>query len=584
MKGFLQEALMFNFLLRGAFMKIKSVGNKILFVLVISIISVAIILGFFISTIEKRKILHNMTTSIDIIGTRLANTLIVPIWNFDQEQIENVIKLEMADKNVYSITLFDNSGTITAHKYVKNKSNEIVQSNGNDLNKALIIKTIKKEITKEDLKLGFVEINFNDTQYNLALGTIRFQVIIQILIIIMVVIFTSFFLFRSVLIIPLNKMLQLVIDLAEGDGDLTKKIPVSSDDELGLLAENINKFTGKLSLIIQKLIKITEKSYGIGNSVAVNSEELSATINEIAATVQSMKNENSKLNDSIITSSSLLNEVKQFIDFLKDELSLESNIISDASMAIEETLGEIKNANALSKEKMELSKRLVTVAKEGESSMQKTVGSIKEISTSINFIMDLIKIINNVASQTNLLAMNAAIEAAHAGDSGKGFAVVADEIRSLAETTGENAKNINISLKDIIGKIESTVKVTEKTGAVMSNMIGEIDTLDSGIQELLSTFSTINSRSEDVSKRLGDLIKMSKNIDESSNKTKQSVYDISNKFKSANNLSAENLSGMSEIANGMSEISKSVLSLSDLGSLNATNIGELEEQIKKFKI
>lgn len=566
-------------------MKFKSVGNQILLVLVLTIMLVSLTYGIILRTVEKRRIIESMSLSIDSIGNRLSNALVIPIWNFDQTQIENIIRLEMVDRNIHSILLLDEYDKPTNHLYYAGSNGDIKKAEQSDSSKdEHILISGRFDITRDSSVIGKVYVAFGDREYIRVLAGITIQVVIQVFILIVITSIISFFLFKIVLTNPLKRMLHLIADLADGDGDLTKKIPVTTIDELGQLGGNINKFTEKLSFIIGKLVVITEKSYSIGNTVAVNAQELSATINEISATVQSMKTENSKLNDAIAGSTSLLSEVKQFIDYLKGEINAEADIISAASVAIEETLGEIKNANKLSHEKMELSKRLVSTATVSEDSMKNTVSSIKNISASINFIMDLIKIINNVASQTNLLAMNAAIEAAHAGESGKGFAVVADEIRSLAETTGENAKNINVSLKDIIGKIENTVKTTESTGLLMSNMISEISALDNGISELLATFETVNSRSEDVSRRLKDLVSKSDNIDASSDKTRQSIYDITDKFKNASNLSAENLAGMSEIANGMSEIARSVLSLSDLGNENAVNIVELEQQIKKFKI
>ena len=137
--------------------------------------------------------------------------------------------------------------------------------------------------------------------------------------------------------------------------------------------------------------------------------------------------------------------------------------VEESTASVNEMIASLKNLDKMTNARRESASRLVETAKNGGEKLSNTVEVVRNINNSIGSISDMIKIIDGIAAQTNLLAMNAAIEAAHAGDAGRGFAVVADEIRSLAETTSNNSQEIGSIIRDVMEKIHIAAESSEDT-------------------------------------------------------------------------------------------------------------------------
>jgi methyl-accepting chemotaxis protein len=137
--------------------------------------------------------------------------------------------------------------------------------------------------------------------------------------------------------------------------------------------------------------------------------------------------------------------------------------------------------------------------------MRGTIQSVEGISKLVDGIAQAIKIISLIAANTNLLSMNAAIEAAHAGDAGRGFAVVADEIRRLSESTRENSMNISRTLKSIIDGITDAAKQSGNTGGRITEMSKEINSFAETMTSLISTFNDLSAQSGEITAALDSL-------------------------------------------------------------------------------
>jgi len=237
---------------------------------------------------------------------------------------------------------------------------------------------------------------------------------------------------------------------------------------------------------------------------------------------------------------SLIGNIDSRMEDLNAKVGSQATAVAESSAVTEKMVTSIKNTSELSRQRQESIKGLIENAVKGQTSMQETIQSVKSISEMVDGIASAIKIISGIAANTNLLAMNAAIESAHAGEAGRGFAVVADEIRRLSITTRENSHNISQTLSGIIKGITVTANSSNDTGDVINGMSKEINGFAETMTELINTLSELSSGSSEITSTLTTLHEVTEGI-----KTSYSeVMAITAKLRSA----IEDLETMSEKA------------------------------------
>ncbi|MCL2294194.1 MAG: methyl-accepting chemotaxis protein [Spirochaetes bacterium] len=214
---------------------------------------------------------------------------------------------------------------------------------------------------------------------------------------------------------------------------------------------------------------------------------------------------NQHFKEHIAISLDAIEKINNLVAKLDTSISTQSNAVNDSSAVTEKIVTALKNSSELSRQKQESIMELIDNAAKGQEAMKETVQAVQDISQSVEGISSAIKIISAIAANTNLLSMNAAIEAAHAGDAGKGFAVVADEIRRLSESTRENSRNISQTLSDIISGINTTSRRTNDTGIFINDMSEEINGFGITISELIGVLTKLSAESSEITNALQNL-------------------------------------------------------------------------------
>lgn len=383
---------------------------------------------------------------------------------------------------------------------------------------------------------------------------------------------------------PLMAMMTILNDISRGDGDLTNRITIKSRDEFGRIAESFNEFTEKISGTIKDIKGISRASREMGEELASNITEISASTTEVAATVRSLNDQVELQTVRVDDAAGSIIKIKEQISLVNSNIERETNYLSESSSAVTQMLASLQNLSRISVEKQSLVNELSTHADSSGEAMEETARDIMDIANSVHMILELVDVINNVSDQINLLSMNAAIEAAHAGDAGKGFAVVADEIRKLAETTGEQSGRITISINAIAEKINKTGKSSHKTEESIKHITHNISDIANAFNELVQGMEEISAGSTQITLSLDELLKSSKAVKESSDLVDQKSDQLISGIHEIQSISSQNSMGIQEVMEGSNQIAGVVNDLAGMGATNRENIAEMDLKLNQFKV
>ena len=377
---------------------------------------------------------------------------------------------------------------------------------------------------------------------------------------------------------------QRMREISEGDADLTQVLNVGTHDEVGQLAESFNKFTGSLREIISHVQASTVEGRSIAESLSANVEEISASLDEIMATVGSIGNQSKSLSDLAVETSEGMKEISNALVTVNNQTEEETAAVEESSAAVEEMVASIMNISKLASERSEMSDQLSMMARKGEDQMKTTLEDIEGISTSADSIRDVVSVIDGISSQINLLAMNAAIEAAHAGDAGRGFAVVADEIRKLAESTGTNAKIIGESVGEITNKIHDTADRSRRTGVSIHEIVSGSNDVASTLKEIFSALEELGQGTGQITEALDHLNTASHSVRDSAVKIESQAAEGRASLEKVSGLTRQSHEGIDEIRRAMDEINVTIRDIISQGEKNVESMDSLENEVKRFTV
>ncbi len=382
---------------------------------------------------------------------------------------------------------------------------------------------------------------------------------------------------------PVRTITELLKSMAQGSGDLTFRLPVKSRDELGQMAGYFNGFLETLSGIMDRIKSSASQSQAIGVSLSESTAQSSSAVSQIAANVGSIKTRLSRQDGDITTSAEGTEQIMSRIDRLSEQIEQQSAAINESSASIEEMIASIKNVTRIAEQRQANTKALTEITNDGGGKVQRLLEIITTVTDNADRMTELTALINNVSSQTNLLSMNAAIEAAHAGDAGRGFSVVAEEIRKLAEMTAENAKGIAAFLKANSEQIRNAHDVGNQSGASFLRIKEEVEQTVGAFGEISTAMSEMSSGGGEILKAVGTLNDVTEGIRQASLDMQNRAREIARSMATIRSLSAESLGGINEIAQGTDSINGAMVRISDLSRENRSKIDGITEQVGQFK-
>ena len=323
------------------------------------------------------------------------------------------------------------------------------------------------------------------------------------------------------------------------------------------------------------------KEYEIGQDILSNSNSILDGVENVSSSSENLKKSTEILDGRIVESKNKIDLIHKSLEEAKAVFEEQSSAVEQSSAAVEELISSINNIASVSKDKRNILQNLVADAEKGRNEISDTLHAFREMEKTAESIVNFTELISSITEQTNLLSMNAAIEAAHAGEHGRGFAVVAAEIKKLAETSGTHANAISGTVVEITSSIANGMDKFVSLQSSIEEMIRTIRLTASSMEEIIKGLSEMSLGTEQISIAVSELIDSSHTSGKITDEINDASVLLQENLGRIENESGRNVSELKNIAGSVGQVSDSLKLLFDISEDNTQNLSFMKSNLDK---
>ncbi len=422
------------------------------------------------------------------------------------------------------------------------------------------------------------------SSYMLSAANRILYISIATIVVVALVLFISMFVLSKLISSSLEITEKTLRDISEGAGDLSVRIDVLGNDESADAAKAFNKFIGTLNNMIRRISDSATSMSDVAKNLEDNSREISSDVSAITTSIEDMNFAVEEQSASVTETSATITQITHNIESLTNQIENQSSAVTESSAAIQEMVSNINSISANLGKASGSFEELRRDSVDGKTSINNMQELVNKLSSQSESLLEANGVIESIASQTNLLAMNAAIEAAHAGEAGKGFSVVAEEIRKLAEDSAAQSKTIANGLKEAVTSIKNIVEASMIADKSFDSVASKIDSITGLVSEINLSMSEQNEGSKQVLEALEDIQNVTVQIRDGAVEMNTGTEVILKEMNRLSAVSQQVQERSGAIANATEAINGAVEKISQNTVINKDAIDTLVEITGKFKL